>query len=998
MRPVRDAGLVAALAAVILPHSGETFEPISHLSSLHSGPASSHWHSWIPAAASYQAPSPSASWLELTAHAGTQSPGTQGSEQTENEGASGISSSTHSDGSSQTTSDSTSVEPARQRHDSLSGFNGGTEDGQDGGQQTAPHKRTGPPSMHPVIKELKDKLGRRSPVHHGGTDDITNDSGAPPSPPPHQGPPPSSEPADTGERQSSQGAAGFSHGASDQHSSQTGTSNTSSGSDATSYGSYGSSDQQSPQNDQQYGPPPTGGNEHLGAMGGGGEPTPVEDVPTDPEGLVLFFNNARKGESEERIEGSMLFEEGVESFIRSDGHELLECIKVKSTTPSRFALSADCDVFEKRARDACVGQAMAALGVISNLTDKCHGKRFPDCLQQVTLPLVHPLFSDFDETSGFGLGSVANEAFRIFYPGKRNDKTVEDFDRLISWGKPSSLYYGTVLDVVQGLRSKLKKTSQGWFSRKRAKAAAVRKYAMTGLLAVAKPPHLDDVVIKAVLDMLNFEDCSTGDDVSIKDKRGRTKKVDVVDLRHRALAKALGSAVRAPPDPRDAVSAYNKELIGYYMGSYEQLQAISKLIQFQATTVPGRRPAPPGMHERLLQYLQERTEVTIYACKTDSHSLVTFSSLFSLTLLECMSIRMSVCTDAPLGLKLREVRHGAFVKFVKKNKLLRSALIGYMSLLLKLGSRFLRRAARDLKGGFDDPNASILPPIPVLAEVWAWLEGVRVLARHALFLGDPGSAKFDSQLCVEVVKHALGSVTRKEEKALAKAQKKMDKEEEKRNRKGGKLSGFFSLFKRKKRGDGGDDDEPGSSQPVDKKAAKALTKEEKRRQKLQKKAEKEAKKRQKDLDKQRKRQEKELEKEQKRREKKLEKQEKKQEKELKKQQKQDEKATKEAAKQRRKEENKVEETRFLQLSSVASSPTLLTIRPHDARALANPEASSLSFLQTKTRISPSTNTLLVVFAAIVGSVVFVASIVLGQGIVAIVILLAATLTEYYLFS
>ncbi|KAL8453977.1 hypothetical protein Emed_000591 [Eimeria media] len=1080
MSPVRGAGLVAALAAVILPHSGETFGPIARSDS-------AHWYSWSPSANSYLAPNSSASWLQLTTNAGTQT--------TPDDEPADTGVGTQTDGASQTSSggasssSSSQVDAAGQTDDSAQQGQQDQGSGSDDGaasQQPTPGDGRAPP--HPVIVELSDRLRERNrnpAVYYGDVDGIQQDSDGPPSPPPYQGPPPYSQPTDMGEQEGSQGGqaspddgsqqqpqqpgppadssaaasqwSGEDSGASD--STQTQTVDMSTGTQGQDDGSYDSSPQQQPSQDGQgYGPPPpsppppTGGDEQPDASGGDGDEPPPPNVPTDPKELVAFFNNARKEESEQRVNESLSLEEKIEDYLRTpDGDELLSCIKLKPTSPTRFKIASYCDVFEKRSRDACIGQAMAALGVLKDLGEKCHERRLFDCLKEVVLPLSHPLFTVFDETSQFGITSYANEWFRAFYSGKKNDKAVPDFDRIFNLGEASNLFYGSVLDERDGLRSTLKKKSESKFSRKRVKEAAVRQYAMSGLVAIAAPPHLDDVMIKAIIDQLDFEDCAAISKVSIKDGKGKTKKIDVKDLRYRALAKALSQAIRAPPNAQDPVSSHNRQVLVNYVGSFDQYGAAAKLIQHQTAAIPVRHDAPPEIIEGLVRYLQEKTEAVIYGC-----------------------------------LKLGETTQGGLVRFVKKNKLLRSAIIGYMSLLLKLGIGPLRKAAREFKGSFTDPSISLLPPIPVSADALSWVEGARVQARQTLFMRDAKAAKFDSALCIEVMRHSLGSVTAKEQKALDKAQKKMDKEEKKKQKKsGGKGGGFFSRFRRKRGGgDGGDDDDSPSGgggltadgQPLDKKAEKARKKEEKKKakeekkqqkkaakeeKKQQKKAEKEAKKeekkqqkkaekeekkkqkkadkeakkeekkrqkqakkeakklqkqKEKDLKKLQKKQEKDLEKQQKKQQKDLEKQQKKQQKDFEKQQKErekeDKKKQKEEEKQRKKDEKEGKkdekrgggaaggrrpQTQFLQVTSIASSPSLLAIKPHNPWALANPEASSVSFLQTKTRISQRTKTLIGVSIALVGAAGFIAAVVLQFPIAALVILLAISMAEFYLF-
>ncbi|KAL8455936.1 hypothetical protein Emag_000179 [Eimeria magna] len=1038
------------------------FDSEDDFSSLHARPAAAHGYSWSPSASSPSEPTPSASWLELTTDAGTQTPpdnepteanaGTQTTSDNTVEASAGgaLSSRSQVDASEQT--EDTSQQGQR---DQGSGYDEGAA-----GQAPSPDDSGDSRPVHPVIQELSDTLKKRNenPAVYYGDVDGTQEADASPSPPPYQGPPPYSQATDMGDQGSSQGGptspddgseqqappgppadpspaqpqwAGEDSGNSD--SSQTLSPDGSYASQGSGDSSYDSSEPQSPQDGQRYGPPPpppTGGDDQSEASGGEGDDTSPPNVPTDPKGLVVddcaetadtrrvnagkkysapgnrgkqrctttrlghpfrssqtFFNNARKEETEGRVEDSLSLEEKVEAYLKSPKGEALR----------KFDLNAlelmSCGIYE----------------------------------------------------GPFGLRAFANEWFRAFYTGKKDDKVVPDFDRIFNLGEASSLYYGSVLDERDDLRSKLKKRSESKFGRKRAKEAAVRQYAMTGLVAIAEPPHLDDVMIKAILDQFDFDDCASITKVSIQDGKGKTKKIDVADLRHRALAKMLSLTIRAAPNPQDVVSAHNHEVLVNYVGSFDQYGAVSKLIQQQTTAIPGRHPAPQDIVEGLVQYLQERTETTIYAC-----------------------------------LRLRELKQGGFTKFVKKNKLLRSAVIGYMSLLLKLGTGFMRRAAREFKGVFADPNISFLPPIPVSADAIAWLEGARVQARQTLFTRDAKAARFDSSLCIEVMRHTLGSVTSKEQKAMDKAQKKMDKNEKKQMKSGGKKSFFSKVFKRKKGGGGneGGGDEPSvessftpDQPPLDKKAAKALKKEEKRRAKEQKKADKAAKKQQKkaekeekkqqkkaqkeekkqqkkadkeakkqqkkaqkeekklrkqqdkqvqkqqkqeqkDFEKQQKQQQKEFEKQQKEREKAWEKQQKEQakaekklqkqqEKEAKKQQKEEEKQRKKEEKERKKQEKNGgggPETQFLQVDSFPSSPSLLAIRPHNPWAIEkDSETSSQSLLQTKTRISARTKTIIGVSIAIVGAAGFIATIVLGVPIVPLVILLAISLAEFYLF-
>ncbi|KAL8434831.1 hypothetical protein ACSSS7_002868 [Eimeria intestinalis] len=1020
MSPVRRAGLIAAWAAIILPRLGEAFGHISHseedLSNLHLGPEASHRHPWIPYAKSYLAPDQVASWLELTAEAGTQTSWNEGSA-----GASNVRASrAHSDGSTQTNSDDTNgpgtypshTEAGGQTDDTspgghqdvgpaddheATGGSGATEDEQSTPGDRGSHRH---PGMHPVIRELSDKLRER---HQAEMDDMATHPDEPPSPPTYRHPPAYSHPADTGHQDASQGASSP-YPEDDPQEQSTPAESPSVDSQQQSPPAEPPADDS--QHESSSGPPADDSAQHQrwtdedASDSKSHPPGPAEDYPAaQGEGDGSYDDSHRQPTqdgTQDETQGSGGYSppptggDG-QPGGPSGGPEEEEAPPTIPTDPKGLTVGT-------------------AIGVLNDMAEKCNGRR-----------LMDPL----------GMKAYGNDWLRALHAGKKGDKGVPEFDRLFYLGEATSLYYGSVLDEKESLRSNLKKKSESRFRRKRTKQAAVRQYAMTGLAAIAAPPQLDEVVIKALLEQLDFEECREISKISIYDANGKSRKVDVDDMRHRALSKLLGQTVRAATTSQDPVSAHNDEVLEHYVGSFGEYGAVASVLQQQTTVIPGRRPASPEIKERLVQYLQETTESVIYAW--------------------------------------------------------------YMSFMLKLGSRFLKRAARGFTGGSTDPNSSILPPIPVSPDAIAWIEGVKVLARQTLFTGDPGAAKFDSALCREVMRHTLGSTTNKEEKALKKAQEKMDKEAEKQQKKeGGKKSPFSGLFRKKKGGDdqpppnqgkksffsglfkkknksgddepppnqgkksffsglfkkknksgddepspnqgkksffsglfkkrkkGGDDTPPSDQPPVDKKAEKARKKEEKKRAKEQKKKEKKAKKQQKEAEKsagqrvkdwindKRKenkdleRQEKEQRRQRKQEEKDQEKQRKELEKQKKKMEKEAEKEAKEEEKRRKKEEKRGggsdSESQFLQLTSFTSSPTLLAIRPHNPWALEkNPLKSTVSFLQMKTRISTRTKTLIGISIAIVGAAGLIAAVVLGYPIVAVIIFMAIALAEFYIF-
>ncbi|KAL8439980.1 hypothetical protein Efla_004768 [Eimeria flavescens] len=464
-----------------------------------------------------------------------------------------------------------------------------------------------------------------------------------------------------------------------------------------------------------------------------------------PEDMARYFSNVETKQTFDKLSISLNFEIDIDRYVNSeDGKKLLNCIKLGPHPPDKWIVAAVCNSLEKKARDACVGHAVPIAHTLKAIKRVCTTGLFTDCLKLMSFPLTHPFFTVFDERSGFGLVTFNNEWNRLFHQGPKSDRTLTDFDKLYA-GEAVSVFYGSVLNESERLRAKEKRRAESRFSSRKTKEEAVRAYATRGLLALAQPPQLEDLLIRVLIDWLSFESCDNSSKSFFTDEEGKNHQVSNEELRFRALAYAIGRAVRASSSGSDRVAAHNFALLSLYLGSFPRFEAIGSVIKGHLTNIPSFQDhVPNAVREALLDWIQQKTATVAYAY-----------------------------------LKTRNRKDGSFMRFLKNNRLLRRALISYASVVLKMGMPFLRDTLKRAR-----KNMQASQPLRILPEFYytvsdlLWIEEVRVRARELIFTGDPGGADVTAKLAADMLKDTLETDIKKE----LKMQKKREKEQKKKKK------------------------------------------------------------------------------------------------------------------------------------------------------------------------------------------------------------------------
>ncbi|KAL8272605.1 hypothetical protein Esti_003494 [Eimeria stiedai] len=175
--------------------------------------------------------------------------------------------------------------------------------------------------------------------------------------------------------------------------------------------------------------------------------------------------------------------------------ELLDCIKVKSTQERKNVIENICKSMKGKLLSACLSLRDSARMLSHGIEQNCKNK-----------PMSHMQ----------GMMATPFDFTRLSDVGTRQDFKVEGFDGFYIT-EHTAVYYGEVLDRKDILEHKRKRRSTRWLSRKNIKIQAIRDYGTAEIVALARPPHVDPVFVKAIMKTLSLDDCPPDSNMGIYD-------------------------------------------------------------------------------------------------------------------------------------------------------------------------------------------------------------------------------------------------------------------------------------------------------------------------------------------------------------------------------------------------------------------------------------------------------------------------------------------------
>lgn len=144
----------------------------------------------------------------------------------------------------------------------------------------------------------------------------------------------------------------------------------------------------------------------------------------------------------------------------------------------------------------------------------------------------------------------------------------------------------------------------------------LQNYGMAAVVALARPPQLDALFIRATIEALNFDSCPEGSKWEITDISGKRHKLSTTDLRHRVLAKTISQAVRVSSESNRDVAEHNRNVLRLYLSSFNRLETIAQNVEGIQREMPihGSEISPKSM-SILQEFLKEEVEAVAYSCK-----------------------------------------------------------------------------------------------------------------------------------------------------------------------------------------------------------------------------------------------------------------------------------------------------------------------------------------------------------------------------------------------
>lgn len=143
-----------------------------------------------------------------------------------------------------------------------------------------------------------------------------------------------------------------------------------------------------------------------------------------------------------------------------------------------------------------------------------------------------------------------------------------------------------------------------------------QSYGMHALAALVQTPEVDPVLIKTVVEFLDFSTCNPGTRFIFEGASGSKHTVSASDVRRRLLARALSRAVRASPTSSIAVERYNYYTLKTYFQSFVQFENAARHLREHLLVEPKTEPEPSmDAMDDVLKFLQQRVEALAILCE-----------------------------------------------------------------------------------------------------------------------------------------------------------------------------------------------------------------------------------------------------------------------------------------------------------------------------------------------------------------------------------------------
>ncbi|KAL8453978.1 hypothetical protein Emed_000592 [Eimeria media] len=492
------------------------------------------------------------------------------------------------------------------------------------------------------------------------------------------------------------------------------------------------------------------------------------------QGHRASLKKAEKAAESENINADVEYQEAIESYLNSeDGLKLLDCIRVKTSEERKQVIEDICNGMKGKLLSACLTLRTSARMFSHGIEQNCKKKPMSQCLtKNVVLPVVQPLFTEINLENMYGMTATPFDFTRLSDIGRGKDFKVEGFDGLYI-AEHTATFYGAVLDRREILKRKQQSRSTRFFSRRKTKTQAIRDYGMSAVVALARPPHVDPVMVKALMETLDLEGCPPDTTMEFHDLFGEKREVSTRALRKRLLAKRIGLTVQTHSTDHHPIADYNQKILNLYLQAFPQFEALALRAQGQPVALPQGAPEPPEERRNLLlRAIQQSTEARAFQY-----------------------------------LEYDRKPPSRLATFFLGNKALRKTLSRWLQLLVTLGMPILRpektQAAEDAQGIVQGRYAQVYPQLFLNVNATAWVEYAAAFSVGSVFLNHPELADLQAQLVADNLKTVMMKHLRserreaervfeqkkeeahKEAKLLKRQTKKAAKEKKRAAKKGG---------------------------------------------------------------------------------------------------------------------------------------------------------------------------------------------------------------------
>ncbi|KAL8455935.1 hypothetical protein Emag_000178 [Eimeria magna] len=444
------------------------------------------------------------------------------------------------------------------------------------------------------------------------------------------------------------------------------------------------------------------------------------------QSTLASLNKAEKAAEAEDIDADVEFQETIEAYLNSeDGLKLLDCIRVKPSQERKEVIEDICRGMKGKLLSACLTLRTSARMLSHGLEQNCRKKQMSQCLtKNIVLPVVQPLFTEINLENMYGMTATEFDFTRLNDIGRGKDFKVEGFDGFYI-AEHTATYYGAVLDRREILKKKQQSKSSRFFSRKKTKSQAVKDYGMAAIVALARPPHVDPVMVKALMETLDLDGCPPDTTMEIYDVFGEKRQVSTSALRKRLLAKRIGLTVQDHSTDHHPIADYNHRVLSLYLRAFPIFEALALRAHGQPVPLPPAAPEPsPERRNALLRAIQQTAE---------AHSF--------------QYLEYDRNPPSRLG------------TFFLGNKALRKALSRWLQLLVRLGMPVVRadksQPTGDAQGIVRGRFFDVYPQLFLNVNATAWVEYAVAFSMGSVFLNHPELADLQAQLVADNLKTVM---------------------------------------------------------------------------------------------------------------------------------------------------------------------------------------------------------------------------------------------------